>query len=65
MDWFTDGLVEWFKVENNGKDWDQHLSYVLFAYRSTQQDRVLSIYYMEETHIYQLMKHLAFSQIKG
>jgi len=24
-------------VENNGKDWDQHLPYVLFAYRSSLQ----------------------------
>ena len=43
----TDGLVEHFNrtltdmlakcVERNGKDWDQHLPYVLFAYRSSLQ----------------------------
>jgi len=43
----TDGLVERFNrtltdmlakcVENNGKDWDQHLLYILFAYRSSLQ----------------------------
>lgn len=43
----TDGLVERFNctltnmlaktVQSNGKDWDQHLPYVLFAYRSSPQ----------------------------
>ena len=43
----TDGLVERFNrtltgmlakcVEGNGKDWDQHLQYVLFTYRSSLQ----------------------------
>ena len=43
----TDGLVERFhrtlmdmlakSVEKNGKDWDRHLPYVLFAYRSSLQ----------------------------
>ena len=43
----TDGLVERFhwtltdmlakSVEKNGKDWDKHLPYVLFAYRSGLQ----------------------------
>lgn len=43
----TDGLVERFhrtltdmlakSVEKNGKDWDKHLPYVLFAYRSCLQ----------------------------
>ena len=44
----TDGLVERFnrtltdmlakKVETNGLDWDQHLPYVLFAYRASVQE---------------------------
>ena len=44
----TDGLVEWFnhtltdmlskKVKKGGKDWDQQLSYVLFAYRASIQE---------------------------
>ena len=43
----TDGLVERFnrtltsmlakKMEKEGRDWDQHLPYVLFAYRASQQ----------------------------
>ena len=43
----TDGLVERFNrtlttmlaktVEKGGKDWDQHLPFVLFAYRASQQ----------------------------
>ena len=43
----TDGLVERFnrtlinmlskKVERSGKDWDEHLPYVLFAYRASVQ----------------------------
>ena len=63
----TDGLVERFNrtptdmlakcVENNGKDWDQ-------AY-NIQQGRVLSICCMGETHVYQLMRHLACPQIEG
>ena len=44
----TDGLVERFNrtltdmlaktVEKNGRDWDQHLPYVLFAYRTSMQE---------------------------
>ena len=44
----TDGLVERFnrtltdmvakKVEKNGRNWDQHLSYVLYAYRASRQE---------------------------
>ena len=47
----TDGLVERFNrtltamlaktVETGGKDWDEHLPYVLFAYRASQQDSTL------------------------
>ena len=40
----TDGLVERFNsemlsksVKRNGRDWDQHISYVLFAYRTSPQ----------------------------
>ena len=43
----TDGLVECFNrtltemlaktVEANGRDWDQHLPFVLFAYRTSPQ----------------------------
>lgn len=44
----TDGLVERFNrtlvgmlaktAERNGKDWDQHLPFVLFAYRASKQE---------------------------
>ena len=44
----TDGLVERFnrtltdmlakKVEKNGRDWDKHLPYVLYAYRANRQE---------------------------
>lgn len=44
----TDGLVERFnrtltsmlakRVQRNGEDWDQHLPYVLFAYRASLQE---------------------------
>ena len=47
----TDGLVERFNrtltsmlaktVERGGKDWDQKLPYVLFAYRASQQQSTL------------------------
>lgn len=47
----TDGLVERFNrtltamlaktVETGGRDWDEHLPYVLFAYRASQQDSTL------------------------
>ena len=47
----TDGLVERFNhtltamlaktVEKGGRDWDQHLPYVLFAYRASQQDSTM------------------------
>lgn len=47
----TDGLVERFNrtltmmlaktVEKGGKDWDQHLPFVLFAYRASQQHSTL------------------------
>ena len=28
------------KVEQSGKDWDQHLPYILFAYRASMQESV-------------------------
>ena len=47
----TDGLVERFNqtltamlaktVERGGKDWDQRLPFVLFAYRASQQQSTL------------------------
>ena len=47
----TDGLVERFNrtlismlaktVERDGKDWDQQLPFVLFAYRASQQQSTL------------------------
>lgn len=47
----TDGLVERFNrtltamlaktVEKGGQDWDEHLPYILFAYRASQQDSTL------------------------
>ena len=46
----TNGLTERFnrtltnmlakKVEQSGKDWDQHLPYILFAYRASMQESV-------------------------
>ena len=47
----TDGLIERFNrtltnmlaktVERDGKDWDQQLPFVLFAYRASQQQSIL------------------------
>ena len=44
----TDGLVKWFNrtltamlaktVQRGGRDWDQHLPYVLFAYQASLQE---------------------------
>ena len=53
----TDGLVKQFhrtltdmlakSVENNGKDWDKHLPFVMFAYRSyIQQSMGESLFYL-------------------
>ena len=46
----TNGLTERFnriltsmlakKVEQSGRDWDQHLPYILFAYRASMQESV-------------------------
>ena len=46
----TNGLVEWFnrtltemlskKVQKGGKDWDQQLPYLLFAYRASLQESI-------------------------
>ena len=58
----TDGLVELFnrtltsmlakKTEKEGRDWDQHLPYVLFVYRASQQQSTResrhSSYFMAE-----------------
>ena len=64
----TDGLVERFywtltdmlakSIEKNGKDWDRHLLYVLFAYQSSlQQSTGESPFYLG-TLVYQQTKCL-------
>ena len=61
----TDGLVERFnrtltdmlskKVKKGGKDWDQQLPYVLFAYRASMQEKVHSFCCMGVHPEYPLM----------
>ena len=74
----TDGLVERFhwtltdmlakSVERNGKDWDKHLPYVLFAYRSSLQQSTGEApftYYMDGILVYPQMKYLTFRWTGG
>lgn len=69
----TDGLVERFNrtltamlaktVEKGGQDWDEHLPFVLFAYRATQQQSTQEspffLVYGREIHVSLLMKSSA------
>ena len=58
----TDGLVERFNrtltemlsksVKRNGRDWDQHISYVLFAYRTSPQSSTGESCFTAEIHNY-------------